>query len=76
MFSTLSFLKNKLRNRLTTHLSPCVCIQPEQLHPGPTMRPSRPGEQLPLSGTATLVAAAGNRGSSSGTGEGTLIIVI
>ena len=26
MFSTLSFLKNKLRNRLTTHLSPCARI--------------------------------------------------
>ena len=24
MFSTMSFLKDKLRNRLTTHLSPCA----------------------------------------------------
>ena len=26
MFSTMTFIKDNLRNRLTTHLSPCACI--------------------------------------------------
>ena len=41
-----------------------------RLRKAPAPAPSRPGEQLPLSGATTLVAAAGTSRRDSVTGKG------